>query len=193
MIPRQLQAHKLVVRHVFIKGTNDKVTVAPRIRARLIHLKTVTFREPRYVQPVSRPTLAKVGTRQQSVYELFIHCILRLPKFSYIVWRGRQTGHVKGNTTQQNRRHCLFPRGDPGINQFLGYKLVNRVQCPSISSPRNLRTFQGLQRPKLFRHRLATQDEKQENNFPKRHGRHCRPPAPASEALLQHPTGQTGS
>ena len=193
MIPRQLQAHKLVVRHVVIKRTDDKVTVMPCIRARLIHLKTVTFGEPRYVQPVSRPTLAKVGTGQQSVHELPIHCILRLTKRSHIVWRGRQTGHVKGNTPQQSRRRCLFPRSDPGIDQFPGYKLVNRIQRPSISSPRNLRTFQGLQRPKLFRHRLATQDEKQENNFPKRHGRHCRPPTPAREALLQHPTGQTES
>ena len=40
---------------------------------------------------------------------------------------------------------------------------------------------------------LATQDDEKQNNFPKRHGRHCRPPTPAREAFLQHPTGQTGS
>jgi hypothetical protein len=53
---------------------------------------------------------------------------------------------------------------------MVGCKIGVGVPTSRITSPRNLRVFQWLQRPKLFRHRLAIQDDEKQNNFPKRHG-----------------------
>ena len=61
-----------------------------------------------------------------------------------------------------------------------------------ITSRWKLRAFQWLQRPKLFRHRLATQDDEKQNNFPKRHGRHCRPPTPHARHYFSIRLGKRG-
>ena len=54
----QLQADKLIVRHVLIQGINHPVAVRPRVPAGLIVFKAVAFPETHDVQPVPRPAFA---------------------------------------------------------------------------------------------------------------------------------------
>jgi hypothetical protein len=51
---------------------------------------------------------------------------------------------------------------------MVGCNIGVAVPTLRITSPRKLRAFQWLQRPKLLRHRLATQDDEKQNNFPKK-------------------------
>jgi hypothetical protein len=51
---------------------------------------------------------------------------------------------------------------------MVGCNIGVSVPTLRITSPRKLRAFQWLQRPKLLRHRLATQDDEKQNNFPKK-------------------------
>ncbi|MDA7679755.1 hypothetical protein OAG66_00860 [bacterium] len=51
-----------------------------------------------------------------------------------------------------------------GFNIGVGFPTLR------ITSPRKLRAFQWLQRPKLFRHRSVIYDDEKQNNILKRHG-----------------------
>ncbi len=56
--------------------------------------------------------------------------------------------------------------GLQGKLAMVGCNIGVSVPTLRITSPWKLRAFQWLQRPKLFRHRLAAQDDEKQNNFP---------------------------
>ena len=60
LITSKLVAHELVIRTVFIEGADDVVAINPGVFAVEICLRSIRFRPANDIEPMLRPTLAKV-------------------------------------------------------------------------------------------------------------------------------------
>ena len=59
-IARQLLRDKVAIRLVFVEGPDYVVSIGPGIRPGLIGFEPIAFGESNHVEPMSRPSLAKM-------------------------------------------------------------------------------------------------------------------------------------
>ena len=117
-IPGQLPAHKRLIRKVVVKRSNDKVAIVISVRPIGVGFHPVAISIARYIEPVPRPALAIVRTRQDTLDKLVISIRRRIrDELIHLGRRWRQAEHVEINSADQRA-----PIGDGIGVQVLGVK-----------------------------------------------------------------------
>ena len=152
-IAGNLLAHKLVVRLVGIEGAHHVISIAPRVRSRVVIGKARRIRIAHHVQPMPRHLLAVMRTGQQPIDQRRpsgIRILLpRRRKLECLLRGRRQAGEVVCHTPNQRHRAGAFCHSQ-SLRQTRINKRIYRVPVR-----RHRRFFHGLIRPQFLRIILA--------------------------------------
>ena len=152
-ITGDLLAHKLVVWLVGIKRAHHVISIAPRVRSRVVVGKARRIRIAHHIQPMPRHLLAVMRTSQQPIDQRRpsrVRILLpRRDKFKCLLRSRRQAGEAVGHPPYQRHRSRTRRNVQP-LWQTRTDKRINGMPLP-----RHRRFFHGLIRPQFLRIILA--------------------------------------